>query len=75
MLIVFFLSMILFIELPDFRDAGLLGGAELEVREGHRGPGEVTATSTACAAIQPGLVTAHVPQREHSHYVMEVIPK
>ena len=68
-------SVILFNKLPDLRDAGLLGGAELEVGEGHRGRGEVTAASTASAAIQPGLVTAHVPQREHGHDVMQVIPR
>ena len=67
--------MILFIEPSNLRDAGLLGGAELEVGKGHRGRGEVTAASTASAAIQPGLVTAHVPQREHGHNVMEVIPE
>ena len=66
--------MILFIKLPDLRDTGLLGGAELKVGEGHRGRGEVTASSTASAAIQPGLVTSHVPQGEHGHNVMEVIP-
>ena len=66
--------MILFIEPPNLRDAGLLGGAELEVGKGHRGPSEVTAASTASAAIQPRLVTSHVPQREHGYNVMEVIP-
>ena len=29
-------SVILFIKLPDLRDIGLLGGAELKVGEGHR---------------------------------------
>ena len=67
--------MILFIEPPNLRDAGLLGGAELEVGKGHRGRGEVTAASTASAAIQPRLVTSHVPQREHGYNVMEVIPE
>ena len=67
-------SIILFIEPPNLWDAGLLGGAELEVGKGHWGPSEVTAASTASAAIQPRLVTSHVPQREHGHNVMEVIP-
>ena len=67
--------MIFVVELPDLRDLGLLGAADGEVGEGHGRVGEITAASAARAAVQPGLVTAHVPQREHRHDVVQVIPE
>ena len=67
------LLVIFVVELPDLRDVGLLGAADGEVGEGDGRVSEVTAAPAASAAVQPGLVTAHVPQREHGHDVVQVV--
>ena len=69
------LSMILSVHVPDLGDVGVPGVAELEVGEGDGGGGEVAAAAAARAAVQPALVTAHVPQREHGHDVVQVVPE
>ena len=67
--------MILSVHVPDLLDVGVPGVAELEVGEGDGGGGEVAAAAAARAAVQPALVTAHVPQREHRHDVVQVVPE
>ena len=67
--------MIQSVHVPDLGDVGVLGVAELEVGEGDGGGGEVAAAAAPRAPVQPALVTAHVPQREHGHDVVQVIPE
>ena len=67
------LLVIFVVQFPDLRDVGLLGAADGEVGEGDGGICEVTAAATTSAAVQPSLITSHVPQREHCHDVVQVV--
>ena len=65
--------MIFSIEFPYFLHMRLAGRGQLKVGECHRRSSEVAASSTSRTPVQPGLVTAHVPEGEDGHDVVEVV--